>query len=135
MEPFLSIAQFTAMFPRALTADETLVATQVLQLASNWIYNRLPNIASDDPAAITVTFEATRDTILYGMVARLDQFANITAHRTESGAVSASMVEQFITDRHARMLGISLKAMPVANFRPSQPPPGSWAAADRWEYM
>lgn len=141
LPPFLSEAQFAAQFPRALTAAEQLVAANVLQVASNWIYNRLPNIAPDDPAAMTVVYEVTRDAILLGPYSRLSEFQNVTAHRTTAGKISASQIEEFITDRHARMLGISLKAMPVANFCPPQPQPGSWGAgsyeavADYWEYM
>jgi hypothetical protein len=135
MDPFLTLTQFEGMFPRELTAAEQVIAPNLLAVASNWIWNRIPSIASDDPAAITVTFEAARDAILYGPISRLEEFQNVTSHRTESGTATASLVEQFITDRHARMLGISLKASPSYNFTPCQPAPGSWAAAERWEYM
>jgi hypothetical protein len=135
VDPFLTLTQFKTMFPRALTDAEAAVAPNLLEVASNWIWNRIPSIDFDDPAAQTVTFEATRDAILYGPISRLETFQNSSLHRTEAGRATQSLVEQFITDRHARMLGISLKAAPVANFCPPRPLPGSWAAADRWEYM
>lgn len=117
MTPFLDITDFAARFMRPLTAAETLVATDLLAVASDWIYGRLPTIAQTDPAARTVVFEVVRDAIIYGPFARLESFQDSTAHRTEAGTLSRDVVEEFITDRHCRILGISLKAMPVANFR------------------
>lgn len=121
MDPFLSIDDFAKRFPRDLTAGETLVATDALTVATTWIVNRLPAIAQDDPAAKLVVFEVTRDTIVYGPVSRLSSFENTSLHRTESGTLSEEDVEQYITDKHCQMLGISLKAAPVANFPPARP--------------
>jgi hypothetical protein len=129
---FLTLDQFEAMMPRPLTEDEQNVAPNLLTMASNWILDRLPTLPSSDAGGQQVTFEVTRDAILYGPYTRLDSFQNIGAHRTEAGALSDTGIEEFVTLRHARMLGISLKAQPVANFRPSPAFPGSWEAGWRW---
>lgn len=124
MTDFLSIDDFTGRFPRPMTDAETLVATDLLTVASNWIYGRLPTISSADPAAKTVTFEVVRDAILYGLYARFDSFQNLSLHRTEAGAFSEDVIDQFVTERHARMLGISLTAAPVFNFPAPESFPG-----------
>jgi hypothetical protein len=113
---FLSIDDFTRRFFRALTDAEKLVAADVLTVASNWIWNRLPTIASDSPAAKMVVFEVTQDVLLYGMFNRFGSVQNVTAHRTEM--FSDADLKDFITERHARMLGISLVASPAASFPP-----------------
>lgn len=128
MDPFLTPTDFDDRFFRDLTDAEQLVATDVLRVASNWIWNRLPTIQYDDPAARTVVFEVTRDVVLYGMFSRFGSVQNVTAHRTEM--FSDADLSDFITERHARMLGISLIAAPAASF----PPPNQFSMGSGFGY-
>lgn len=115
MDPFLEVSDFVAMF-RPLSAAETAVATPLLEVASEWIRAHKPGIAIDDPAAIVVTFEVTRDALMYGKYAGLTQFQETTAHRTKAGTIDTASVEKWITDRHRRILGISVLASPAYHF-------------------
>lgn len=45
---------------RTLTDEQTAYATLLLQAAALWIYNRVPNIAPDSPAAKIVSIEVVR---------------------------------------------------------------------------
>jgi hypothetical protein len=116
MLPFLSPEDFADRFPRDLTDAETLVATDALQVASNWIWNRLPTLQPDDTTAALVVFEVTRDVVLYGMFNRFGSFQNTTSHRTEM--FSDADMKDFVTERHCKMLGIDLIAAPSYSFPP-----------------
>lgn len=113
--PFLDATTFADMF-RPLSDAESEVVEPYLDVVSNWIRDNKPGVADDDPAAKVVTFEVTRDALLYGDFGPLVSFSNTMGPRTKSGTLDPGAVERFITDRHRRMLGIALRAAPAFNF-------------------
>lgn len=115
-DPFLNAAAFAAMF-RPLSAAETAVATPLLQVVSDWIRTKKPDIANDDQAAKVVCFEIVREALTYGKYSGLSDFSETVGRRTLSGTVSSADIEGFITDRHRRMLGISTTARPAYSFK------------------
>lgn len=117
MEPYLDIADFETQFGRALSEAETPVAERLLQVVSDWIRAHAPDDVNED-AAIQVVFEVVRDAINYSGYERLSSFTNTTAHRTESGEFDESMkaVDDWLTDRHKRLLGIAVRAAPRGHF-------------------
>lgn len=114
--PFLEIDPFTAQFGRPLSSADTLVATRLLQVVSDWIRGHKPDVLDDDPAAQLVTFEVTREALLYGDVIPLGSFSKTVGPRTKAGTFDPIAVEKFITDRHRRILGIPVLAGPSYNF-------------------
>ncbi len=114
--PFLDATAFADMF-RPLRAAETAVATPLLQVVSDWIRDKKPDIAADSQAAKIVCFEVVRDALVYGKYAGLSEFSETVGRRTMAGTFNTSDVEQFITDRHRRMLGISATARPRYSFK------------------
>lgn len=125
MALFLDIADFTAQFDLSLTAAQTAVATRLLQVASD----RISSLKSDvDPtAAAQVVFEITRDAMLYGDFEALSEFTNTTSRRTEAGTFDPTWkaVNDLLSDRHKRLLGIPLRAGPVGSFPTACPVPQS----------
>jgi hypothetical protein len=117
-DPFLDIATFTGMF-RPLSTAETADATTILQVTSDWIRtqpsSRAP-LPDNDSGAALVVFEVTRDQLQLGQFAPLSRFQNTTSLRTEEGEINKVMLEQVITDRQKRILGIPLRAAPASNF-------------------
>lgn len=103
--PFLDAAAFAAMFG-PLKATETALATPLLEVASNWIWERKPDATQEDSAAMVVVFEVVRDAIWYARREGLTTFSFTTGHRTKSGTADKA-VEDFITARHRQMLGLS----------------------------
>lgn len=114
-DPFLDVAQFAAMF-RPLSAAETALATPLLEVVSDWIRQHKPGIDEEDAAARVVTFEVTRDALLYGKYAGFSQFQETVAHRSLGGTINPSAIEKWVTDRHRRMLGIAVLGTPVYSF-------------------
>lgn len=114
--PFLDATAFAAMF-RPLRAAEIAVATPLLQAVSDWIRDKKPDIAADDPAAILVCFQVVRHELMYGKYAGLTDFAETVGRRSMSGSISAADVDQYITDAHRTMLGISIHARPRYSFK------------------
>lgn len=105
VDPFLNAAAFTSMF-RPLSDAETLLVTPLLQVVSDWIRARLPDISASDPAAIVVTFEVTREALSYGKYGGLSSFDEETSHSKFSGTIQLREIERFITSRHRQMLGL-----------------------------
>lgn len=115
MTDFLDVEAFVAMF-RPLSAAEKLVATPLLTVVSDWIRDKKPAIADDDPAAKIVTFEVTRDALMYGEFGPVSSFTKTVGHRTKQAAIDRAAVEKFIGHRHYRMLGISVQAKARGHF-------------------
>jgi hypothetical protein len=113
---YLEPDQFAVQFGRTLTDAESLVASRLLQVVSDWIRARKPD--ADLTAAAQVVFEVVRDALNYGGYERLSKFENTTAQRTEAGTFDESMkvVNDYLTDLHKRLLGIALRAAPRGHF-------------------
>jgi hypothetical protein len=116
-DPYLEIEEFTTQFGRALSVAETPVATRLLQVVSDWIRGQKSD--ADLTVAAQVVFEVVRDAINFGAYEGLSQFQNTTAHRTEAGTFDAEMkaVDDYLTDRQKRLLGIPLRAVPLGSFK------------------
>lgn len=116
-DPFLDIAGFTAEYQGTLTAGEVTTATRLLQVCSDRIRQLKPD--ADPVAAKQVVFEVVRDAATYGALEKLSKFENITSRRQESGTFdeAAKVVDDYLTDRHKRLLGIPLRAAPRGSFK------------------
>lgn len=101
---------------RPLSAAEKLVAAPLLTVVSDWIRDKKPAIANDDPAAKVVTFEVTRDALTYGEFGPVSSFTKTVGHRTKQAAIDREAVEKFIARRHYRMLGLALQAKARGHF-------------------
>jgi len=108
--PYLDIDEFTAEYQGALSDGESITAERLLQVVSDSIRTRKPD--ADPTAAALVVFEVVRDAMSFGHLGPLSSFSNITAHRQESGTFdgSARTADDFLTDRHKKMLGIPTAA-------------------------
>lgn len=119
-DPFLGVDDFETQFGRTLSDAESPVAERLLQVVSDWIRGRLApaELADDDPAARQVVFEVVRDALNYGAFERLSSFQNTTSRRTEAGTFDEALkvVDDYLTDRHKRLLGIPLRAAPRGSF-------------------
>lgn len=116
-DPYLEIDQFVIEFGRALTAAETPVATRLLQVVSDWIFNHAPAPVSPTAAA-QVVFEVTRDQVNLGQYSAFSSFQNITAHRQEAATLKDDddLLDEILSGRQKRLLGIALAAGPVYSF-------------------
>lgn len=114
--PFMAIADFANEYQGTLTTGETATATRLLQVASDRIRGLKADV--DEEAAKQVVFEIVRDAANYGDVERLSEFDNTTSRHTESGKLDPAtrVVNDYLSDRHKRILGIALVADPVYNF-------------------
>jgi hypothetical protein len=115
-DPFLDAAAFSVWAKNPAWASDSL-AESLLQVVSDWIRDHKPGVADDDTAAQVVTFEVTRDALLYGEFGTLSSFSKTVGPRIKAGTFDRSAVEKFITDRHRRMLGISVLAGPRGLFK------------------
>lgn len=115
MAAFLDVATFATWAKRPDWSSDP-VATALLDVIADWIRERKPDLASDDQAARVVSFEVARDTLMYGDLGPFKQAEKRTAHSSRSYTLDRGVVEKFITDRHRRMLGISLRAAPRGHF-------------------
>jgi hypothetical protein len=114
--PFLDVAAFSVWAKNPAWASDSL-ATSLLQVVSDWIWDHKPGVADDDAAAQVVTFEVTRDALRYGDFGPLSSFSNTVGPRIKSGTFDRGSIEKFITDRHRRILGISVLAGPRGLFK------------------
>lgn len=116
-DPFLSIADFTAEYQGTLTAGEQTTATRLLQVASDRVRDLAPNARESD--AKQVVFEVVRDAAMYGHLGPLSSFQNITSRRQEGGTFDemAKAVDDLLTRRHRRMLGLVATAAPRGSFK------------------
>jgi hypothetical protein len=130
VDPFLSIDDFADEFGRALTDAETLVATRLLQVISDWIRGQKVDV--DVTAAAQVVWEVVRDAVNYGEFERLSSFSNTTADRVEAGVFDRerqlvqAVIADYVTNRHKRLLGIQLRASPVGSFAVDDFNPPTW---------
>jgi hypothetical protein len=115
--PFLDVDGFTAEYQGALAVGEVTTVTRLLQVVSDWIRGKKPDVNED--AAKQVVFEVVRDAVMYGALEKLSSFQNITSRRQESGTFdeAAKVVDDYLTDRHKRLLGIPLRAAPRGRFK------------------
>ncbi len=123
--PFLTISEFAAEFG-SLGAGQTLTAERLLQVASDRIRQLQPLLDVDEDAvpqelfdaAQQVVFEIVRDAINYGGLEKLSSFQNITSRRQEGGTFDEAMkvVNDLLSDRHKRFLGIAVKTAPRGHF-------------------
>ena len=117
-DPFLTIGQFTTEYQGGTLSDgETTTATRLLQAASDRVRVLAPDANED--AAKQVVFEVVRDAAMYGHLSVLSSFQNITSRRQEAGTFDdmAKAVDDLITPRHRRMLGLSATAAPRGRFK------------------
>lgn len=116
MADYLSIGEFTAEYPGALSAGETTTATRLLTVVSDGITALKADV--DTLAAKQVVFEVVRDAVMYGHLGPLSSFQNITSRRQEAGTFdeAAKAVDDLLTDRQKRILGISRRVSPRGNF-------------------
>lgn len=119
-DPFLDVDEFTAEYQGTLGEGELVTADRLLQVISDGIRALKPDV--DATAARQVVFEVVRDEMTYGHLGPLSSFANTTSRREESGtfAQSASLVDDYLTPRHRRILGlpVSSTAAPRGSFTP-----------------
>lgn len=115
-DPFLEFAAFETQFGRDLTEAETPVATRLLQVVSDWIRGQKPDV--DLLAAEQVVFEVTRDQVNLGQYSAFSQFQNTSSLRTEAGTFKDDddLLDEIISGRQKRLLGIPLRAAPAYNF-------------------
>ncbi|MGB3484019.1 MAG: hypothetical protein WBB07_17610 [Mycobacterium sp.] len=116
-DPFLDIEAFKAEYPGTLTAGETTTAERLLVVASDRVRDLAPNARTTD--AQQVVFEIVRDAAMYGHLGPLSSFQNITSRRQESGTFDdmAKAVDDLLTDRQKKMLGMSRRASPRGHFK------------------
>lgn len=116
-DPFIEIAAFQSEYG-PLTAGQAVTAARLLQVVSDWIRDH----ASDGyrvTDAQQVVFEVVRDAVRFGDYERLSSFTNTTSRRTEAGTFDEAMkvVDDYLTNRHKRLLGIPLRAAPRGTFK------------------
>lgn len=115
MADFLDVATFADWAKTPAWATDPL-ATALLTVVSDWIREHKLDIEDDDKAAQVVTFEVTRDSMLYGEFGPVSSFTKIVGHRQRTAAIDRAAVEKFITDRHKKMLGLSTGPRPAYYF-------------------
>ena len=115
-DPYMDLAGFTAEYG-SLTAAQQLTATRLLQVASDRIRGLKSD--ADETAATQVVFEIVRDAMKYGDLEKLSSYQNTTDRRTEQAAFDEAMkvVNDYLSDRHKRTLGIPLRAGPRGSFK------------------
>lgn len=115
--PFLDVGQFETMF-RPLSAGEKLLAETLLKASAILIRQKIADagrdaLAADDPMAILVSFEVTRD--VFPAVPDLEgrtSYSITTDDRTEQGTLAAASGLLDFNERHWALLGLSATAGP-----------------------
>ena len=116
--PFLDPAAFEAMF-RPLSAGERLLAETLLKAAAIRIRQRVADagrdpLAADDPMAILVSFEVTRDAMpAVAELAGRTSYSITTDDRTEQGTLGQAAGLLDFNDRHWALLGLSATSAPT----------------------
>lgn len=116
--PFLDPVQFETMF-RTLSQGEKLLAETLLKAAAILIRQKVAAagrdpLAPDDPMAILVSFEVTRN--VFPAVPDLEgrtSYSITTDDRTEQGTLAAVAGLLDFDDRHWALLGLSATATPT----------------------
>jgi hypothetical protein len=123
MTPFLDLAGFQALWDGApLTGFQQAMVQLLVQVASKWIYDNGPSgslLPSDDPTAQFVTYDVVSNAVRYQRYSKLSNFSRTTAHRMEGGSFANPMTALEFTDTHKQLLGIPLRAVPMASCRPN----------------
>lgn len=116
MNPFIDIGEFAVEYPGTLDTGESTTAGRLLTVVSDRIRELKPDVSEE--AAKQVVFEVVRDAVMYGHLGPLLSFQNITSRRQEGGTFDedAKAVDDLLTKRHKRMLGISATAAPRGHF-------------------
>lgn len=117
--PFLDIDEFAAEYQGALSDGERITVDRLLQVISDGIRARKPDV--DPDRAAQVVFEVVRDQIAYGHLGPLSSFTNVSAHRQEAGTFDSSrVVDDYLSARQKRLLGIAVafNAAPRGSFTP-----------------
>lgn len=115
MNDFIDSATLAAWSKTPEWSGNELVDALVT-VVSKWIRDHKPDVSDTDPAAQIVCFEVVRDALLYGEFGPATSFTKTVGHRTRSVVVDRSSVEKFITDRHKKMLGLSIGPRPAYVF-------------------
>lgn len=122
MTPFLSLQDFQGLWDGApLTARQKTIATLMLKVASQWIYDNGPQgdaLPVDDPTAQFVVWDVVSSAIRYQKYSRMSSFNRTTAHRIDSGTFADVMKALDFTDNHKMHLGIPLAAQPLDSCEP-----------------
>ena len=113
--PFIVVDDLTESF-RTLKATEQQVAEWLIQVASDWIWQRKPDISASSAAAKLVVTEVVTNALRFGKYGPLRSFTEQTSHSVMSGTFTDAANNLDFTDRHREMLGIPIKAGPVYSF-------------------
>ncbi|ORV92797.1 hypothetical protein AWC11_07285 [Mycobacterium interjectum] len=123
MEPFLDLDGFTALWDGApLTVQQRAIATLLLNVASQWIYNNGPQgqaLPQTDPTAQFVVWDVVSFSVRYQKYSKLSTFSEATGHRSRGGTAADPMKALEFTDNHKMMLGIPLEALPMSSCCPN----------------
>lgn len=123
MDPFLDLSGFTALWDGPpLTGQQQAIVTLLLQVASRWIYTNGPQGATlpqDDPTAQFVVWDVVSSSVRYQRYSKLASFSRTTGHRMDGGSFTDPMRALEFTDNHKLLLGIPLRAVPMASCRPN----------------
>lgn len=115
--PFITVEELVEAF-RPLRANEEQTAEWFIQVASDWIWERKPDISPSSVAAKLVVTEVVSTTLRFAKYGPLRSFTEQTSHSVMSGAFTDAVNNLDFTDRHREMLGIPIKAGPVYSFTP-----------------
>jgi hypothetical protein len=119
---FLDLATFTTMYGQSLTAAQQAEATLLLTVVDSRIRELCAAVSvTPDPSdAERVCFEVVRSAIYFGALADLSSFDDMTSRRREAGEfdAAAKAVNDYLTVKHKRLLGIPVLAAPAGSFRP-----------------
>jgi hypothetical protein len=108
-----------------LTPQQQAQLSLLLQVASNWVYQRVSGIASNDPTAQAVIFGVISNFLRYAKYSPLSSFHKAVGHRMESGSLAAD-VTRFFTDDDKMLLGIPLKSLPMSSCAPGDFEASDW---------
>lgn len=136
--PFLDLTGFQALWDGPpLTTQQKAIATLLLGVASQWIYNNGPQgqaLPQSDPTAQFVVWDVVSSAVRYQKYSKLASYSKTTGHRMDGGSFTDPMKALEFTDNHKMMLGIPLSALPMTSCRANDFDAGDqWAGWDtRW---
>jgi hypothetical protein len=123
MTPFLTLDGFIALFDGpTLTPNQQNIATLLINVASQWIYNNGPqgaNLSPTDPTAQFVVYDVVSNAVRYQKYSKLNNFQRMTGHRSEGGSFADVMKALEFTNVHKQLLQIPLEALPMSSCRPN----------------
>jgi hypothetical protein len=123
MTPFLTLDGFIALFDGpTLTPNQQNIATLLINVASQWIYNNGPqgaNLSPTDPTAQFVVYDVVSNAVRYQKYSKLNSFSRMTGHRQESGSFADALKALEFTNVHKQLLQIPLEALPMSSCRPN----------------